>query len=64
VRAGGDFNMEGEAVEQVAAPLESFAGGEKLQSCEIDDRAIRGWREWSAWHKRFCEQRQLRRRRW
>ena len=41
-RAGGDFHVEGEAVEQVAAPFQSFAGGAELQAGEIDDGAVGG----------------------
>ncbi len=41
-RPGGDFHVEGEAVEQVAAPFQSLAGGEEFQAGEIDDGAVRG----------------------
>jgi hypothetical protein len=33
--------VEGEAVEQVAAPLQSFAAGEELESGQVDDGAVR-----------------------
>jgi hypothetical protein len=42
VHACGDVNVEGEAVEQVTTPFQRLASGEELQSCEIDDRAVRG----------------------
>ena len=38
--AGGDFDVEGESVEQVAAPFQGLAGGGELQSGEIDDGAV------------------------
>ena len=34
--AGGNFDVDGEAVEQIAAPLQGFAAGEKLESGQID----------------------------
>src|SRR5579863_4343797 len=39
--AGGDFHMDGVAVEQVAAPFERGAVGLEKQSGEIDDGAVR-----------------------
>ena len=41
-RAGRDFNVDGEAVEQVAAPFQSLAAGGELQAGEIDDGAVGG----------------------
>ena len=38
--AGGNVDVEGESVEQVAAPFERLAGGGELQAGEIDDRAV------------------------
>ena len=41
VDAGGDFDVDGEAVEQVAAPFQSLAVGfEEFQSGEIGDGAV------------------------
>ncbi len=49
VEFGGDFSharrdvdVEGEAVEQVAAPFQGLASGGELQSGEIDDGAVGG----------------------
>ncbi len=40
--AGRDFHVDGEAVEQVAAPFQRLAVGEKFQAGEIDDGAVGG----------------------
>ena len=39
-RAGRDIHVKRESVEQVAAPFQSLAAGEKFQAGEIDDRAV------------------------
>src|SRR4029077_16729854 len=38
----GDFNVNREAVEQVAAPFQSVAGGGELQAGQIDHGAVGG----------------------
>src|SRR5580658_6649997 len=40
--ACGDVDVEGEAVEQVAAPFQRLASGKEFQAREIDDRAVGG----------------------
>ena len=40
--AGGDFDVEGEAVEQVAAPFQGLAAGGEFQAGEVDDGAVGG----------------------
>ena len=40
--SGGNFDVDGEAIEQVAAPFQSFATGEKFEAGEIDDGSVRG----------------------
>ena len=38
--AGRDFNVDGEAIEQIAPPLQGFAAGKELESGEVDDGAV------------------------
>ncbi len=38
--AGGNFDVDGEAVEQIAAPFQSLAAGGEFEAGEVDDGAV------------------------